>query len=152
LARRLEAVGIAPRDLFVVINEPMLENWSVRDGVPVVGARCTCTGSRDPSCRWRRLWPRAWRRDRARCTRATGAAKPRGAGVGRVGPSALVRGVGGRCSCGGCCQQASQERILFAHGLVGDEGDLTVSPFGDFGTCTCTCPHRALRARPRLVR
>jgi phenylpyruvate tautomerase PptA (4-oxalocrotonate tautomerase family) len=33
LARRFEAVGIAPRDLFVVVNEPSLENWSVRDGV-----------------------------------------------------------------------------------------------------------------------
>ena len=33
LARRFEDVGIAPRDLFVVINEPPLENWSVRDGV-----------------------------------------------------------------------------------------------------------------------
>ena len=33
LARRLEAIGIAPRDLFIVLNEPPLENWSVRDGV-----------------------------------------------------------------------------------------------------------------------
>jgi phenylpyruvate tautomerase PptA (4-oxalocrotonate tautomerase family) len=33
LARRFEAVGIAPGDLFVVINDPPLENWSPRDGV-----------------------------------------------------------------------------------------------------------------------
>jgi len=33
LARRFEGIGIAPRDLFVVISEPPLENWSVRDGV-----------------------------------------------------------------------------------------------------------------------
>ncbi len=32
LARRFELVGIAPRDLFVVINDPPLENWSPRNG------------------------------------------------------------------------------------------------------------------------
>jgi phenylpyruvate tautomerase PptA (4-oxalocrotonate tautomerase family) len=39
LARRCEAVGIAPRDLFVVIGEPSLENWSARDGVSSADAK-----------------------------------------------------------------------------------------------------------------
>jgi DNA-binding SARP family transcriptional activator len=39
LARRCEAVGIAPRDLFVVIREPSLENWSVRGGVSSADAK-----------------------------------------------------------------------------------------------------------------
>jgi phenylpyruvate tautomerase PptA (4-oxalocrotonate tautomerase family) len=33
LARRFEALGVAPSDLLVVITEPPLENWSVRNGV-----------------------------------------------------------------------------------------------------------------------
>ena len=33
LARRLEAIGIPPGDLFVILTEPPLENWSVRNGV-----------------------------------------------------------------------------------------------------------------------
>jgi phenylpyruvate tautomerase PptA (4-oxalocrotonate tautomerase family) len=33
MARRCEAAGVPPRDLFVVILEPPLENWSPRDGV-----------------------------------------------------------------------------------------------------------------------
>jgi Tautomerase enzyme len=39
LARRFEAVGIASRDLFVVISEPPLENWSARDGVSSADAK-----------------------------------------------------------------------------------------------------------------
>jgi phenylpyruvate tautomerase PptA (4-oxalocrotonate tautomerase family) len=39
LARRCEAIGIAPHDLFVVIGEPPLENWSVRGGVPSADAK-----------------------------------------------------------------------------------------------------------------
>jgi len=33
LAERCEAAGVPPRDLFVVLVEPPLENWSPRDGV-----------------------------------------------------------------------------------------------------------------------
>ena len=33
MARRFEAAGVSPRDLFVVITEPPLENWSPRNGV-----------------------------------------------------------------------------------------------------------------------
>jgi hypothetical protein len=33
LARRCEAAGVPPADLFVVLFEPPLENWSPRDGV-----------------------------------------------------------------------------------------------------------------------
>lgn len=32
LARRFEALGVAPADLFVILSEPPLENWSVRNG------------------------------------------------------------------------------------------------------------------------
>ena len=32
IARRLEAIGIPPADVFVVLAEPPLENWSVRNG------------------------------------------------------------------------------------------------------------------------
>jgi phenylpyruvate tautomerase PptA (4-oxalocrotonate tautomerase family) len=39
LARRCEAVGIAPQDLFVVISEPPLENWSARGGVSSADAK-----------------------------------------------------------------------------------------------------------------
>jgi hypothetical protein len=33
LARRFEAAGVSAGDLFVVITEPPLENWSPRNGV-----------------------------------------------------------------------------------------------------------------------
>jgi phenylpyruvate tautomerase PptA (4-oxalocrotonate tautomerase family) len=33
LARRFEAAGVRPADLFVVLSEPPLENWSPRNGV-----------------------------------------------------------------------------------------------------------------------
>jgi phenylpyruvate tautomerase PptA (4-oxalocrotonate tautomerase family) len=33
MARRFEAAGVSPRDLFVVITELPLENWSPRNGV-----------------------------------------------------------------------------------------------------------------------
>jgi hypothetical protein len=33
LARRFEAGGVSPADLFVVVSDPPLENWSPRDGV-----------------------------------------------------------------------------------------------------------------------
>jgi phenylpyruvate tautomerase PptA (4-oxalocrotonate tautomerase family) len=36
LARRCEAAGVPPRDLFVVLLEPPLESWSPRDGVASV--------------------------------------------------------------------------------------------------------------------
>jgi phenylpyruvate tautomerase PptA (4-oxalocrotonate tautomerase family) len=39
MARRFEAVGVAPRDLFVVIMDPPLENWSPRDGLSSADAR-----------------------------------------------------------------------------------------------------------------
>ena len=32
LARRFEAAGVSPKDLFVIITEPPLENWSPRNG------------------------------------------------------------------------------------------------------------------------
>jgi phenylpyruvate tautomerase PptA (4-oxalocrotonate tautomerase family) len=33
LARRFESAGVTPADLFVVLTEPPLENWSPRNGV-----------------------------------------------------------------------------------------------------------------------
>ena len=33
IARRFEAAGVSPSDLFVLITEPPLENWSPRNGV-----------------------------------------------------------------------------------------------------------------------
>jgi phenylpyruvate tautomerase PptA (4-oxalocrotonate tautomerase family) len=39
LARRFEALGIAPADLFVILTEPPLENWSVRDGLSSADAK-----------------------------------------------------------------------------------------------------------------
>jgi hypothetical protein len=33
LARGCEAAGLSPADLFVVVTDPPLENWSPRDGV-----------------------------------------------------------------------------------------------------------------------
>jgi hypothetical protein len=67
---------------------------------------------------------------------ATGAAKPRGAGVGRVGPSALVGWAGRRGASRGRGQQPSQERIFLAHGLVADDGDLAVAWGGHEGDDT----------------
>jgi phenylpyruvate tautomerase PptA (4-oxalocrotonate tautomerase family) len=34
IVRRFGEVGIAPSDIFIVLNEPPLENWGVRGGVP----------------------------------------------------------------------------------------------------------------------
>jgi phenylpyruvate tautomerase PptA (4-oxalocrotonate tautomerase family) len=39
LARRFEALGIAPSDLFVIITEPPLDNWSVRNGLSSADAK-----------------------------------------------------------------------------------------------------------------
>jgi hypothetical protein len=61
---------------------------------------------------------------------ATGAAKPRGAGVGRVGPRAFAGGAGRRCASGSSCEQSGQERILLAHGVVGHDGDFAVAGCG----------------------
>jgi len=44
-----------------------------------------------------------------------------------------VRGAGGRGASGGGGQQPGQERILLAHGFVGDDGDLTVAGRGHKG-------------------
>jgi phenylpyruvate tautomerase PptA (4-oxalocrotonate tautomerase family) len=33
LCARLEAIGVPPGDLFVILSEPPLENWSVRHGL-----------------------------------------------------------------------------------------------------------------------
>jgi phenylpyruvate tautomerase PptA (4-oxalocrotonate tautomerase family) len=34
IVQRLGALGIAPSDILIVLNEPPLENWGVRGGVP----------------------------------------------------------------------------------------------------------------------
>lgn len=34
IVRRFGEVGIAPSDIFIVLNEPPLENWGIRGGVP----------------------------------------------------------------------------------------------------------------------
>lgn len=34
IARRFGALGIAPADIFIVLQEPPLENWGIRGGVP----------------------------------------------------------------------------------------------------------------------
>ena len=34
IVRRFEAVGIAPSDVMIVLNEPPLDNWGLRGGVP----------------------------------------------------------------------------------------------------------------------
>ena len=39
LARRFEAAGVSPSDLFVVLTEPPLENWSPRNGVSSLDAK-----------------------------------------------------------------------------------------------------------------
>ena len=39
LASRFEAAGVSAGDLFVVITEPPLENWSPRDGVSSADVR-----------------------------------------------------------------------------------------------------------------
>jgi hypothetical protein len=69
---------------------------------------------------------------------ATGAAKPREAGVGRAGPSAFVGGTGGRRTGSGSREQPGQERVFLAHGFVGNDGDLTVAWRGHKGDDTTT--------------
>jgi hypothetical protein len=39
LARRFEAAGVAAADLLVILTEPALENWSVRNGVSSADAK-----------------------------------------------------------------------------------------------------------------
>ena len=39
LARRFEALGVPPADLFVILSEPPLENWSVRNGLSSLDAK-----------------------------------------------------------------------------------------------------------------
>ena len=39
LARRFEALGVAPADLFVILHEPPLDNWSVRNGLSSADVR-----------------------------------------------------------------------------------------------------------------
>ena len=39
LARRFEAAGVTPADLWVILSEPALENWSVRNGVSSADAK-----------------------------------------------------------------------------------------------------------------
>ncbi len=34
IVRRFGELGIAPSDIFIVLNEPPLENWGIRGGVP----------------------------------------------------------------------------------------------------------------------
>lgn len=34
IVRNLEAQGIAGSDVFIVLHEPRMENWSIRDGLP----------------------------------------------------------------------------------------------------------------------
>lgn len=34
IVRRFEALGIAPADVMIVLNEPPLDNWGLRGGVP----------------------------------------------------------------------------------------------------------------------
>lgn len=34
IVRRFGEIGIAPSDIFIVLNEPPLENWGIRGGVP----------------------------------------------------------------------------------------------------------------------
>ena len=34
IVRRFQALGIAPADVFIVLNEQPLENWGIRGGVP----------------------------------------------------------------------------------------------------------------------
>jgi len=39
IAARLEAIGVAPADVFVILNEPALINWSTRNGVSTADVR-----------------------------------------------------------------------------------------------------------------
>lgn len=39
MAKRFEAAGLSPSDLFMVLHEPPLENWSVRNGVSSADAK-----------------------------------------------------------------------------------------------------------------
>jgi hypothetical protein len=64
----------------------------------------------------------------------------------------LFRRAGWRCAGGGCGEDLGKQGILFSYRLVGDHGDFTIAPFGDFGTYPCTSPPRALCARPHLAR
>lgn len=34
IVKRFGALGIAPSDVFIVLNEPPLDNWGIRGGVP----------------------------------------------------------------------------------------------------------------------
>ena len=34
IVRRFGEFGIAPSDIFIVLNEPPLDNWGIRGGVP----------------------------------------------------------------------------------------------------------------------
>ncbi|HEX5687042.1 MAG TPA: tautomerase family protein [Ideonella sp.] len=34
IVQRFEALGIAPSDVMIVLNEPLLDNWAVRGGTP----------------------------------------------------------------------------------------------------------------------
>ena len=34
IVRNLEPLGIAPKDVFIVLHEPAMESWSPRDGIP----------------------------------------------------------------------------------------------------------------------
>jgi len=34
IVRRFGELGIAPSDIFIVLNEPPLDNWGIRSGVP----------------------------------------------------------------------------------------------------------------------
>jgi len=39
LARRFQELGVAPSDLMVILTEPPLENWSVRNGLSSADAK-----------------------------------------------------------------------------------------------------------------
>jgi phenylpyruvate tautomerase PptA (4-oxalocrotonate tautomerase family) len=34
IVERLEKLGVVPSDILIILNEPPLENWSIRGGVP----------------------------------------------------------------------------------------------------------------------
>jgi len=34
IIQRFEALGIAPRDVMIVLHEPLLDNWGLRGGIP----------------------------------------------------------------------------------------------------------------------
>ena len=37
IVRRFSELGIAPSDVFIVLNEPSLDNWGLRGGLPASG-------------------------------------------------------------------------------------------------------------------